>query len=376
MRIAMMSTFYPYRGGIAQFNASMYRALEKQGHEVQAFTFSRQYPSLLFPGKSQLVGPGDKADPIPAQRILDSINPFTFGRTARRILETKPDLVLMKYWTSHLAPCLGSVAGKLNKYCPVITVIDNVTPHERRLLDDQFNAYFLKRITGFVTMSKEVEDDLKRFVPNAPCHFKPHPLYDHFGAIADQKEAIKALGGNPELKTLLYFGFIRHYKGLDILIKSFAELGDDYQLLIAGETYEDFSKYQSLIDENPNRDRILVFNRYIDDDQVPDFFNAADVCVLPYRSATQSGISAIAMHFETPVISTNVGGLSEYIDHDHTGFLVQKADAGEIAAAVRYYFDEDKASQYRDALRLEKPAFGWDPFMTEVVDFARKLGSS
>jgi glycosyltransferase involved in cell wall biosynthesis len=372
----MLSTFYPYRGGIAQFNAAMYRALERQGHELAAFTFTRQYPEFLFPGKSQLVGEGDGADPIPAMRILDSINPLTFSKTAKAILAFNPDLVLMKYWTSHLAPCLGNVAGKLKKHCPVITVLDNVTPHERRPLDNQFNAYFLKRNTAFVAMSKEVEKDLKHFVPDHPCYFKPHPIYDHFGEISSREDAIRSLGGNPELKTLLYFGFIRQYKGLDILIDAFDQLNEGYQLIIAGETYGDFSKYQRLIDKNKNRDRILVYNEYIDDSSVPDFFNGADVCVLPYRSATQSGISAIAMHFETPVISTRVGGLSEYIDHDKTGYLVDSVTPGHIADAVEKYFNSKSKGRYQEALGLAKKDLGWDAFMQEVVAFALQVKNS
>jgi glycosyltransferase involved in cell wall biosynthesis len=248
-----------------------------------------------------------------------------------------------------------------------------VTPHERRPLDDQFNDFFLKRNTAFVAMSKEVENDLKRFVPDYPCYFKPHPIYDHFGEIADRDNAISTLKGDPALKTLLYFGFIRHYKGLDILIEAFDKLDDSYQLIIAGETYGDFSKYQSLIDANRNKDRILIYNEYIDDSQVPHLFNGADVCVLPYRSATQSGISAIAMHFETPVISTRVGGLSEYIEHKKSGFLVDKAEPDQIADAITEYFATDSKGRYKAALREAKKDFGWDTFMEEVIAFYQTI---
>jgi glycosyltransferase involved in cell wall biosynthesis len=367
MKIAYLSTFYPLRGGIAQFNASLYRALEKDGHHVKAFTFSRQYPGLLFPGSSQYVSPGDKADPVPALETLDTINPLTYSSTARTIRRYAPDLLLMKFWMPYFAPSLGTVARRIKKHSTVITVLDNVVPHEKRIGDDALIRYFLKQNHGFVAMSEKVRNDLHRYLPHAECVLHPHPLYDHFGALAERRAARKRLGVPEGQRVLLFFGFIRDYKGLDVLIRTLAQLDDRYCLLIGGEMYGDFAPYEKLIGETGTANRIVRHVRYIDDGEVPDFFAAADVCMLPYKSATQSGITSISFHFERPVIATDVGGLKETVVHGETGLIASAPDPALLADQVRAYFDQALEERLVQHIREVKRRLSWEALAGAVV---------
>jgi glycosyltransferase involved in cell wall biosynthesis len=369
MRIAYLSTFYPYRGGIAQFNASLYRALEKK-HEIKAFTFTRQYPGMLFPGKTQLVENDETADQIPATRVLDSINPFTYWQTARKINEFSPDLLIMKYWMSFLAPSLGTASGLVKNKTKVITVLDNVIPHEKKFFDNAFTKYFLNKNDGFVAMSDAVRNDLLTLKPQARCIRMDHPLYNHFGDPIAKVEACKELKISPEKKNILFFGFIRDYKGLDLLIEAFNKLDSSYNLIIAGECYGSFDKYTAMIENSPLKENIHVYTDYIPDSKVPSFFGAADVCILPYKSATQSGITSIAYHFETPIIATDVGGLKESITDRSTGLIVPKAESNLIAAAIQDFFNNAMgASMKHDIIHL-KERLSWDKFAEGIVNFS------
>jgi len=244
VKIAILSSFYPLRGGIAQFNACILEQLGRD-NEVRAFNFKRQYPSLLFPGKTQYVTPEDEAVPVDSTAILDTANPFSWASTAKAIREWGPDLLVMRYWMSWFAPSLGYVARHV--HCKRIAVLDNVTPHEPHFFDKPFSKYFLKSCDGFITMTSVVKDDLLELVPDAKYIMLPHPLYSHFGEALEKKSARQALGLDPEKKTLLFFGLIRDYKGLDILLEAFATLPDEYQLLIAGEPYGSEEKYKHLV---------------------------------------------------------------------------------------------------------------------------------
>ncbi|MEO8066978.1 MAG: glycosyltransferase [Flavobacteriales bacterium] len=373
MRIAYLSTFHPFRGGIAQFNAALYRTLERE-HQVKAYTFTRQYPEFLFPGKTQLVTPDDSADAVPSQRVLDTAWPPSWYGAARTIAKDAPELLIMKFWMSYFGPSLGTVAGQLQKRgTKVLTVLDNVLPHERRIIDLPFTKYFLNRNHGFIAMSEKVKRDLLSLRPDAPVHFMPHPLYDHFGASMPREEAARKLGIDPTLRTVLFFGLIRDYKGLDLLIEAFAQLGEGYQLVIAGEPYGDFAPYQKMIDVHPLRHRITAHARYIADTEVPAFFSAADCLVLPYKSATQSGITAIAFHFGVPVIATDVGGLAEIVEHERTGLIVPKPDATAIAEGIKLYFTGDRSQRLRGNFAQVKQELSWDRFSEGLVKFAETL---
>jgi glycosyltransferase involved in cell wall biosynthesis len=372
MRIAYLSTFYPYRGGIAQFNASLFREFEKK-HEIKAFTFTRQYPDILFPGKTQYVTNDENADMIPALRKLDSVNPFTYLSTAKEINKFKPDLLIMKYWMSFFGPSLGTVAKFMKKDTTVISILDNVIPHEKKIIDIPFTQYFLKQNDGFIAMSDSVKTDLLTLKPNAKVIHADHPLYNHFGNRLDKKAACEQLKIHPDKKTLLFFGFIRDYKGLDLLIETFGRLDQSYQLVIAGETYGSFDKYREQINKLPNKKNVFVFNDYISDNQVPAFFSASDVCILPYKSATQSGITSIAYHFDIPLIATNTGGLKETILHNQTGLIVDEISAGAICSAVIRYFDEQLKDKFISEIQNLKTRLSWEKFAESILNFKETI---
>lgn len=372
MKIAMLSTFYPYRGGIAQFNARLYKEFGKE-HEVCAFTFTRQYPKLLFPGKTQYVEDEGDAEKVATLRVLDSVNPLTYWRTAKMIRQWSPDLLLLRYWHPFFAPSLGTVAKLLQKDTKIITLVDNAVPHEDNIIYRPFTNYFLKYSQGFVAMSSIVKDDLQRLVPEKPCLLKQHPLYNHFGEKKERDEVLRHYNLAADKKTLLFFGFIREYKGLDLLLDAFSELDDSYQLIVAGESYTDFTKYQNLITESPNKERILLLNRYIADEEVAGLFSCADVCVQPYRSATQSGITAVSYHFDVPMIVTNVGGLKEDVRHEKTGLIVEEINPKAIKKAVEYYFAEDKKQIFQAGIQELKKELSWEAFCSELLEFTSKI---
>ncbi len=372
MRIAYLSTFYPFRGGIAQFNASLYREFEKN-HQIKAFTFSRQYPDMLFPGKSQYLSDNEEADIINAVPVLDSVNPFTYVSAAKVIKSFKPELLITKFWMSFFGPSLGTVSKLLPSGVKKVSILDNIIPHEKRIFDNPFTNYFLKHNDGFVVMSDSVKNDLLTLVPEAKILRKDHPLYNHFGEKINKDIAKKQLKLDPTRKTLLFFGFIRDYKGLDILLRAFDQLDDSYQLVIGGETYGSFDKYAEIINSLKNKNQVYVHNDYISDSQVPVFFSAADVCVLPYKSATQSGITSIAYHFDIPIIATNVGGLKESILHNETGLIVQNCDASEIALSVRNFFDLNLAEKFISGIQKIKVNLSWEKFANDIIEFTSIL---
>lgn len=373
MRIALLSCFYPFRGGISQFNASLYLELGKS-HTVKAFNFTRQYPEFLFPGKTQYVTKDDDAVPIESDALLDTANPFTYGRTYRAIRDWEPDLVIISYWMSYFAPSLGYIARRLRKRCKVISILHNVVPHEPRFFDAPLTRYFLSGCTGNVTLCDEVAEDLKRLSPKAPNITLFHPIYGHFGEKVPREEAEKALGLKPGMRNLLFFGLIREYKGLDILLDAFGKLDSGYQLIVAGEPYGSFEKYRNIIDRSPAKDRIRLFTRYIKDSEVKVFFSASDLAVLPYRSATQSGISAIAYHFEVPLVVTDVGGLRQSIGDCGTGLVAPKADADCVVREIRTYFsDANLKTLCVNSIRAEKDRLSWRTFSKRLLEFSDNL---
>jgi len=369
MKIAFLSTFYPFRGGIAQFNALLYKALKKQGHDAKAFTFTCQYPNFLFPGKTQYVTEKDRAIQIESEAVLSSVNPFSYGTTVRKILKWEPDVLILRYWMSFLAPSLGYVARKLRKKgVPIICIVDNALPHEPRFFDKPFARYLFRNIDGFIAMSEIVRKDILSLKPDATICFQPHPLYNHFGEKIESNEAKKQLGLDEKKKTLLFFGLIRDYKGLELLIDAFSLLDDQsYQLLIAGEAYGSFDKYQEQIEASKAKERIKVINRYIDDNEVPLLFSAADLLVLPYRSATQSGVVPVAYHFEVPCIVTDVGGLKETVEAPGTG-IVCSVDSQNIVNAIREA-EKNGKEYYVSNIRKEKAKLSWENFAQALTNF-------
>jgi len=367
VKIAYLSTFYPYRGGIAHFNALMYRAFEKQQHDIKAFTFSRQYPQILFPGSTQYANPTDDADKVPAIRSLDTINPITYLTTAQKIWHFKPDILIMKYWMPFFAPSLGTVARLLKrKGTKTVAILDNIMPHEKRIGDQLFNNYFLTALDCAVVMSQTVERDLITLQPTTKYLFHPHPIYSHFGEKIDKQQARKQFNIPTESKVLLFFGLIRAYKGLDLLLETFANLPPDYYLIIAGEPYEDTQKYKTLISHNKNKDRIIFHDRYVPDNAVNTFFSAADVNILPYKTATQSGVLAISYHFDLPVIVTEVGSLHETVNQYQTGISIAYPDKALLLEAIQAFFDEPR-QEFSKQISLFKERYTWESLASAIV---------
>ena len=372
MRIAFLSTFFPFRGGIAQFSGAMFRSLELK-HTIKAFNFSRQYPTILFPGETQYVKPDDFAESIPTERILDSINPVSFYGTAKSINKFNPDIYISSYWMTFFGPSLGIVAKRLNPKIKKIAILHNVKPHEKRFFDQAANQFFLKNHDGFVVLSDTVEKDLLSILPSAKVLKLKHPNYNHFGEKLNQVDALQKLDLDQHKKTILFFGIIRDYKGLDILLEAFNELSDDFQLIIAGECYGSFDRYKNLIEQNRNKDRIKLHQKYISDQEVKLFFSAADVCILPYKSATQSGITAISFHFEVPIIATDVGGLKETIKNEQNGLIVESANSQNIKFAIEKYFDEQLKLRFQTKIAEENEENSWNNFTDKIIDFASEL---
>lgn len=376
MRIAILSCFYPYRGGISQFNAALLNELGRQGNQVKAFNFTRQYPEILFPGKTQYVTADDTAAKVQSTPVLDTVNPLSYVRTYRAVKAWRPDLVIVRYWMSWFAPSLGYVTRKLKRDgIKVISVLDNVIPHERHWFDKPLTRYFLGGSSGAVTLCEAVADDLAAINGKLQHMVIPHPLYTHFGATQPRGEALRRLGLDPDRKTLLFFGLIRRYKGLDILLDAFSKLDDSYQLIIAGEPYGSFDEYDRQIQAmGAAAERIVTHLTYIKDSEVSDFFSGADLCVLPYRSATQSGVSAISFHFEVPMLVTDTGGLKESIADTGTGLLAEQCTGQAVADGIKAFFaDPEIAAGCRKNIKKQKDILSWESFARNLQDFARKL---
>lgn len=373
MKIAILSCFYPFRGGLAQFNASLLGELSKE-HTVKAFNFSLQYPDILFPGKTQYVTEGDPAVPVESEALLSTVNPFSWYKTARAIREWGADLLIMRYWMSWFAPSLGTVSRHVGPNCKVVPITDNVIPHEPHFFDKPLTKWFLKAADGCVTLSETVAQDLLRWKPDARYKVIPHPLYTHFGPRLPREEAESRLGLDSGLKTLLFFGLIRKYKGLDILLEAFRELPDDYQLLIAGEPYGDFSEYAQAIQSSPNKERIHLFDKYIPDSEVPLYFSAADAVVLPYRSATQSGVAASSNFYEVPMIVTDTGSLRQDVAGRGTGIVVDRAEAECVREGiVRFFGTPGLREKCIENIREEKKRLSWSEFCKSLISFTESL---
>jgi glycosyltransferase involved in cell wall biosynthesis len=368
-KIAFLSVFHPYRGGIAQSSGSLYFALQEKAN-VEAINFKRQYPDILFPGKSQFVPDGDDREAIDGVRILDSVNPLNWLNTAKYINNLNPDVVLTRYWIPFLAPALGTVLKKTKKNAINISIVDNAIPHEKRIGDDALTNYYLKQNHKFIALSKSVERDLYTLLDSPEVHYHPHPVYDRFPDPIDKSKAREKLGINADEKIILFFGFIRDYKGLDILLHSMNDVDNDVKLLIAGDVYGSYDKYEKIIKDNNLSDRIISKIDYIPDEDVALYFSATDLCVQPYRTATQSGIANISTHYNIPIIATDVGGLKEVIEPFNIGKVVEKADPKEIAEKINAFFREEK--DYSENFKSYKEFASWEKLSDVILEAIEK----
>ena len=372
MRIAILSPFYPYRGGIAQFSAMLYNALAEKGNNVKAFNFKKLYPDFLFPGKTQYVEKNDTAITVESDRCLNSINPCSYITTLKHIKAFQPDILIISYWMSFFAPEYAYIAHGMKKRCKVIALVHNAIPHEPHVYDKPLASAFFNQCHGFAAMTQKVADDIQDLSSKTKGVVSPHPLYNQFGSKIDAHEAKEKLHVDLTKKTLLFFGLIRDYKGLDLLIEAVNQLDDSYQLIIAGESYGSFDKYTEQIQKTGKPDKYKVFNHYISDDDVPEFFSASDVCILPYRSATQSGITSIAYNFNLPMIATNTGGLSESIEKPGIGLMAPEITSESIAATIRTFYKKDHNLFVENIIKA-KTELTWDHFANSLLAFAETL---
>lgn len=369
MRIVILGTAWPYRGGLAAFNERLAREYQSLGHEVEIVTFTLQYPSFLFPGKTQY---SDEPAPkgLKITRRLNAINPFNWLRVGRYIKRQRPDLLITKFWLPFMAPALGTV-NRLAKGTKRIAILDNLVPHEKRPGDKLFAKYFVGSVDGMVAMSRSVLADIDIFDSRhrKARTFCPHPLYDHYGARLVREEALQMLGLDPGNRYILFFGFIRDYKGLDLLLEAMADerfktLGA--KLIVAGEFYGDPKPYMEQLERLGIGDRVVLKTDFIPDHEVNRYFCAADIVAQPYKTATQSGVTQIAFHFERPMLVTNVGGLPEIVPDGKVGFVVAP-DARQIADALVRFFEENWSERLTEGVREEKRKYAWSN-MTEAIE--------
>lgn len=367
--IVIIGSAYPLRGGLSAYNERLAKEYKDNGDNVVLYTFSLQYPNFLFPGKSQY-----SSDPPPQDLNIkvkiNSINPLNWVKVGREIKKLKPDIVIIKFWIPFMAPCLGTIARiiKKNKHTKVISIIDNIIPHEKRIGDHALAKYWVKSVDGFIAMSRSVLDELELFDSKKPKLYCPHPLYDNFGEPIEKKQARDLLGLNPDGKYILFFGFIRDYKGLDLILEAMAEdriKKSGIKLLVAGEFYTESKPYFDIIEKHSLQDSVIMSNDFIPDGEVAKYFGACDLVIQPYKNATQSGVTQIAYHFNKPIITTDVGGLAEMVPNGKVGYVVQPV-IGEIAEAISKFYLEKNENKFVQEVIQEKQKYGWDKLMIAI----------
>ena len=411
MNYIIVGPAWPYRGGIAAFSERLAYQLIAEGHSVELYTFTLQYPSLLFPGKTQY-----STDPAPEgltiHRRISSVNPFSWFKTAREIRRKQPDVVVFAYWMSFMAPCFGTIAARCRKSksrTKCIGLIHNMMPHEPNLLDKLFPPYFVRRMDGFITLSQAVAEDVKKrltdyqttrltdeclendsnakvlsesltvckseSLKSEVCQSKkiavtPHPLYDHYGELMPKADARRALGLDVDVRYVLFFGLVRAYKGLDLLLEALADKRlreADVRLIVAGEFYDDEQPYRDKIQALGLSERVVLHDHFIPNDQVNRYVSACDIVCQPYRSATQSGVTQIAYHFCKPMLVTDVGGLAEIIPHDPVGTEPTEGCAGYVVApapdaiadALNDFYQHNREAAFTLGATEEKKKYAW-----------------
>lgn len=372
MKITILGPAHPYRGGLAAIMETMARVFRRRGHEVKIDTFTRQYPSLLFPGKSQTVSAPPPAD-LPIERCVDTMNPLNWWRVGRRLQLERPDFVLLKYWTPFMAPCFGTIArlARKNGHTRVLCQIDNVEPHEHHFVDKLFNRYFLRSVDGFVYMSEQVHRELAAYT-DAPALFSPHPLFENFGSRVGRSEACMRLGLDPAAGYALFFGLIRDYKGLDLLLDAWARLRREgriggKKLIVAGEFYTPKEPYLARIAALGLQEEVILHDRFIPDAEVKYYFSAADCVVQPYKTATQSGVTQIAYQFCTPMIVTAVGGLAEIVPDGRVGYVCPPTVEG-VADAVERIYAPGVLERFRQNCIEERKRFSWEEMCSRIEE--------
>lgn len=375
MNIVIMGTAHPYRGGLAAFNERMASQFIKEGHNVEIYNFSLQYPSILFPGKTQYT---DEEAPkgLIIKRKVNSINPFNWVKVGKELKKKAPDILIVKFWLPFMGPSLGTICRMVRKNCKtkVICIADNIIPHEHRPGDMLFTKYFSHGIDGWIGMSKEVYNDVLKVVMNPKRALVPHPVFDNYGEVISREEALKRLNLEKEYRYLLFFGFIREYKGLDILLKAMGEAAiakrNDIKLIVAGEFYGDSAPYFKLIADYNLEGRVILRTDYIPNEAINSYFCASDLIVQPYKTATQSGVTQIGYHFGKPMLVTNVGGLPEIIGDKVSGYVVEPKESA-IANAIADFYDNDRYDSFATATLERKKEFEWDRLTEAIINLSK-----
>jgi len=381
MKLVIIGPAYPLRGGLATFDQRLCKAFSDEGHSASIYSFSLQYPGFLFPGTTQYSSDPPPAD-VEIHTLINSISPLNWLSVGKRLKKEAPDLLVVRYWLPFMGPALGTILRRVRKNgkTRIIAITDNVLPHEKRPGDLVFTRYFLKSCDAFITMSDEVMSDLRKFEKNKPAERVIHPLYDNFGEIIPKKEARKILNERLKLniaegeKIILFFGFIRKYKGLDILLRAMAEprmRESRIRLLVAGEYYEDEKSYQDLIAELKIADRLILKTDFIPDSEVQYYLCAADAVIQPYKHATQSGVTPLAYHFEKPMVVSNVGSLPSHVIHEQTG-LVTEPDPSSIAGAILRFYELGE-DYFIPHLRTEKKKYSWKNLVNTILGLSHDI---
>lgn len=379
MKVVILGTAHPYRGGLAAMNERLARQLTAEGDEVVLYNFTLQYPGFLFPGKTQYT---DEAAPegIRIVRKVNSVNPFNWIRVGHQLEKWCPDLIVIKFWIPFMGPALGTIArlAKKNGHTRVICIADNMIPHEHRPGDRLLTRYFAGGTDGYIAMSHQVYEDIGKIAPGAERRFTPHPVYDHYGEKISREAALAALRLDEGYRYLLFFGFIRDYKGLDLLLQALArpELKNrKLRLIVAGEFYSGEETYRNLIRELQLEERVILHTEYIPDSEINRYFCAADIVVQPYKSATQSGVTQIGYHFDKAMLVTQVGGLGEIIAHERSGYVVEP-EAKAIAEAIADFYDASRQQAFEEETRRLKQRFSWSVMTAVIRELYRTVSAS
>ena len=381
--IVIIGPAHPLRGGLASYDERLAKEFITQGCTTTIYTFSLQYPGFLFPGTTQYSTEPAPAD-IPIKVCINSVNPFNWLSVGNELKKLRPDIIVVRYWLPFMGPCLGTILRRVkkNKHTKVVCIADNIIPHEKRPGDIPFTKYFVQPVDAFITMSEKVLSDLPTFTGNKPAKFVAHPLYDNFGEKISREAARKFLGISNDEKILLFFGFIRKYKGLDILLDAMKLLGTEplsinhqpLKLLVAGEFYEDRKQYDEQIALLGIKDQLILRTDFIPDSEVKYYLCAADVVVQPYRNATQSGVTPLAYHFEVPMIVTNVGGLPSLVPEGKVG-LIAEPNAASIAEKIKEYFEKG-GDTFLPYLVEEKKKYSWRKMTEAIFEMSSAVTSS
>ena len=376
MRYLLLGPAFPLRGGIANFNTALYNEIIQQENTAEIVSFSLQYPNVLFPGKTQFEE-GIKPENLKVTALINSINPFSWIKTIKYIIKQKPEVIVVQFWMPFFSPAFGTILRFVKKKISVkvIAVIHNYIPHEKRFGDNFLLKYFTNNIDAFIALSKSVSEDIKKDIPEKSVCFSPHPVYNIFGDAIPKIEAKKKLQLAEDKNYLLFFGIVRKYKGLELLLKAFAQT--DYKslnlnLIIAGEFYDNKEDYLNLIKELKLIDNIHFSEGFIPSENVKLFFSAADMVVQPYITATQSGVTQIAYHFNIPMLVTNVGGLSEIVPDNKVGYVCEKSPE-IIAQAITDFYLNNRAGEFVNNIKTEKKRFSWDTFYNSVKSLVNEL---